>query len=185
MSDRERSEQESVQRSGHARLIMQAKQEAFHARRKVRRELPSPSMETKRALADALADYRDVLWDYREESALSTDWDGREVNVDRIDTYLEGTVEVEAAGDWRGRSQSATAPAVAKVPPRHLIEIGKELDAIAKELGFAAKAKHNAEMDEADMSDLRGLLKARGQSKALENLPDVDDADPPGVEVDD
>lgn len=167
--------------TGFRRLIREAKEEAFHARRQLRRDLPTPSAETKRNVAAALSDYRDVLLDYHDEGALKTSWDDREVNVDVLDKFLAETVTVEQTLNRRGAAvEERTMPLAAKVPADRLFQIGKELDAIAKELGFAAPAKEKTPSDEATMSDLRGLLKSRGQTEALKNLPAGDE----DVEVD-
>jgi hypothetical protein len=158
--------------TGFRRIIREAKEEAFHARRQLRRDQPSPSVETKRNVAAALSDYRDALYDYRDEGVLETPWDEREVNIDELDAYLSQTTTMEQSLNRRGgASEVKTVPLVAKVPAERLFRIGKELDSIAKELGFAASAKEQTPSDEASMSDLRGLLKARGQTEALENLP--------------
>lgn len=130
--------------SGYQRLILDVKEEAFHARRRLRRELPSPSVEAKREAAAALSDYRDILWDYREEGVLETTWDDRRVNVDEIDRYLTERTVVETTMDRRGHAQDAEmAPLIDDVPAKNLFAIAKELDAIAKELGFAAPAKNS------------------------------------------
>jgi len=121
--------------------IRQVKNEAFQARRKVRRELPSPSPETKFELGEVLEDYRDLLSDFREDSALETAWSDREVNVDVIEQLLNESVDVRTGTDWRDRPQYQTMPKVSQVDARYLIRIGKELDAIAMELGFAPDSK--------------------------------------------
>jgi hypothetical protein len=159
--------------SGFRRLIREAKEEAFHARRELRRELPEPSVGVKRRVAEALADYRDALWDYHEERVLQTAWDERDVNVDAIDELLSETVTVQQPVPYRRHATSAKeVPKVADASASELFQIGKELDAIAKELGFAASARDQTPSEEATMDDLRGLLKSRGQSEALEQIPD-------------
>lgn len=170
------TENQEPNETGYGRIIREAKEEAFHARRQLRRELPTPSQQTKKDVAAALADYHDVLHDYSDERALKTDWEERvPINPDAL---LGTTVSVEKA--FSSRNQNATetveAPAVATVSARELLDLGKVLDEIAKELGFAASAKQPTPEEEATMEDLRGLLKARGQTQALEHLPgDVDD----------
>jgi len=147
------------------------KQEAFIARRKVRRELPSPSPKSKLELAEILEDYRDRLSDHQDDIAIETPWEEREVDVDSIEMLLHQTVELQTDSDWLGRPQYQTMPKVAEVDARYLFKIGKELDAIAKELGFAATTRDTTPDDDADLGDLRSLLKARGQTQALKNLP--------------
>ena len=162
----------------YGRLIREAKEEAFHARRQLRREQPSPTPVTKREVATALADYYDVLSDYAGERALETPW-GERLGVD-MDALLTNTTTVDVPV-FESRNKNATEkkemPAVINVGAQDLIAIGKELDKIAKELGFAASAKQPTPHEEASMSDLRGLLKARGQTEALKNLPEGDEED--------
>jgi len=134
---------DAQEKSGFRRIIREAKEEAFHARRKLRREQPSPSFATKREVAAALSDYRDLLWDYRDEGALDTEWDERCVDVDQLDRMLSETVVVEQSLNRRGGAvEKQEVSAVANVSAKHLLRIGKELDSIAKELGFAAPVKH-------------------------------------------
>jgi len=165
------------------RLIRDAKEEAFHARRQLRREQPEPSLAAKRDLAAALEDYRDQLLDYRDDNALKTDWDDRDVDVDVLPSLLSETTSVTKSLNRRGApSTTQQVPKVAKTSAASLIRIGKELDKIAAELGFAASTKGITPGDEATMDDLRGLLKARGQAEALSHLPDGEatDVTPPG-----
>jgi len=153
------------------RLIREAKEQAYHARRQLRHDLPSPSGEAKRQLAVALADYRDVLSDYRNERALDVDWDEREVDIDIIDRLLSQTTTASQSLNRRGSpTESVTVQLVEQVDPQVLISVAKELDSIAKELGFAAAAKDPTPSEEADKSDLRGLLRARDQGEALDPL---------------
>jgi len=169
------------------RLIREAKEGAFHARRQLRREQPNPSLASKRDLAAALEDYRDQLLDYRDDNALETDWKKRDVDVDVLPSLLSQTTTVSQSLNRRGSpSTTQQVPKVAKTSSAHLIHIGKELDKIAAELGFAASTKDITPSEEATMADLRGLLKARGQTEALRNLPEGEatDIDTP-VEGDD
>jgi hypothetical protein len=153
------------------RLIREAKEQAYHARRQLRHDLPAPSGESKRQLAVALADYRDVLSDYRNERALDVDWDEREVDIDIIDRLLSQTTTASQPLNRRGSpTESVTVQLVEQVDPQVLISVAKELDSIAKELGFAAAAKDPTPSEEADKSDLRGLLRARDQGEALDHL---------------
>jgi len=131
------NDQESTE-TPFGRLIREVKEEAFHARRKLRREQPRPSTDTKLEVAAALADYYDALSDYGGEETLDTPLNERlSVNLfilfDKTVTVSEPIpVRNSAACDQR------TMPAAAKLPARKLHQIGKELDAAAKELGFAA-----------------------------------------------
>lgn len=139
----EHSEGETADR----RLIREAKEEAWHARRRLRRELPNPSVAAKHDLACALDDYRDLLYDYQGERVLDTPWDERPVDVDDLDRLLNETTTTTETLNRRGNpTEKRTVQLVAEVSPHRLFQIAKELDAIAKELGFAAEAKRSREM---------------------------------------
>ena len=156
---------------GFRRQIRETKEEAFRARRVLRRGLPDPDIETRLDVARILSDYRDLLSDYASESALKTPWDQRE--VDWIDSTLSQTTEVERPLPRRGHAtETVEVPTAASIDPYQLLELGKELDAIAKELGFAASARDQTENTEATKKDLVNLLNARGQEDAIERLPD-------------
>lgn len=156
------------------KLIREAKEEAWHGRRQLRREMPNPSTEAKWQLATALADYRDLLSAYSTERALNTPWDERGVDVDAIEQIVNQVTTGSKSVNRRGNAQQpTTVPMVEKVEPQVLIRIGNELDEIAKELGFAPKADNPPEHGSADLHDLRGLIKVRGQGEALGTIPDV------------
>jgi len=165
------SDNQTDSETGFRRLVREAKEEAFHARRQLRRELPTPSMGTKLDVAAALSDYRDVLEDYRDETALKTPWDERD--VDWIDDALAETTTVEQSVTHHNpaASRESEVPFAATVGARELLRLGKELDAIAKELGFAASAKGVTPGGEAADRDLVDLLSARGQDDAIDRLP--------------
>lgn len=165
------SERDDEPDRGFRRQIRETKEEAFRARRILRRELPDPSVDTRREVATILSDYRDLLSDYAEESALKEPWDDRD--VDWIDVTLTQTTTVEQPLPRRGNvTEKVEVPRAAVIDPENLLRLGKELDAIAKELGFAASARDQTENSEASEDDIVHLLTARGQDDALEQLPD-------------
>jgi len=165
------TEQEEANDRGFRRQIRETKEEAFQARRVLRRGLPDPDVETRLEVATVLSDYRDLLSDYADESALKTPWDGRD--VDWIDSTLVETTTVERSLPRRGHAtEKIEVPQAAVIDPRQLLQLAKELDAIAKELGFAASAKEQTDNTEATTGDLVNLLTARGQEDAIEQLPD-------------
>lgn len=127
-------------KDGWITLIREAKEGAFHARRKLRRELPDPSIETKRDVVAATADYYDILEDYADERAIDGEW-GERVSFDPNALLGETTRIEQQTSRWdRSSGTGADVPMAASVQPAQLLQLGKELDAIAKELGFAAKA---------------------------------------------
>ena len=167
-----RSDNAAGDPTGYDRLIREAKEEAFHARRKLRRELPNPSAAVRLDVVAATADYYDALADYRDERAIDGDW-GDHIDLDP-NRLLEETAEIErsVSSPNPNASRSADVPLGATVGPERLLALGKQLDAVAKDLGFAAAAKDTTPNEEATLNDLRGLLKARGQTRALDNLPE-------------
>lgn len=159
------------------RIVREAKEEAYHARRMLRRDVPDPSVETKLQVASALADYHDVLSDYHSENSLKTPWEQR--NVDWIQTVLAEETTVKEALNRRGNAKKERrVPKAAAVEASELLDLGKRLDAIAKELGFAAAARDTTPGGDAQPEDLTNLLSARGQEDALERLPESFKADP-------
>lgn len=127
-------------KDGWITLIREAKEGAFHSRRKLRRELPNPSIETKREVAAAIADYYDVLEDYADERAIDGEWNER-VSFNPNALLNETTVIEQRTDHWdRSSGTDTEVPMAASVAPGRLLQLGKELDGIAKELGFAAKA---------------------------------------------
>jgi len=132
-------------RTPYGRMIRESKEEAFHARRKLRRRLPNPHIETKREVANALADYADALEDYADERSLETPWEER-LPV-RLDELLNETTTVNKPIQARNSdaAEPTSIPRIVELGPHQLLQLGKELDAIAKELGFAAEAKTSRE----------------------------------------
>jgi len=156
---------------GFRRQIRETKEEAFQARRILRRGLPDPDIEKRIEVATVHSDYRDILSDYAEESALKEPWEERD--VDWIDGVLAQTTTIERPLPRRGAAtEKVEVPRAAVLDPGELLELGKELDAIAKELGFAASARDQTTNTEATKADLVNLLNARGQEDAIERLPE-------------
>lgn len=126
----------------YARMVREAKEQCFEGRRALRRELPEPDTDTMHALAVETAAYFDALRAYLEENAKRRDgiqWRERlPVDPERL---VGETVEVEEerrAG--RGtRRETKEVPAATQMSPDVLIEVGKELDRIATDLGFGAE----------------------------------------------
>lgn len=130
----------------------------------------SVSPATHRELATAALQYRDVLAEHSEEGVVRDKWE--ESGVDGLETLVGETrvVEVEAPGRT-ANTRTERKPAVLTVPHYQIYQATKALDTLAKELGFAASAREKTASEEASMSDLRGLLKGRGQKEAMQFLP--------------
>jgi hypothetical protein len=62
-------------------------------------------------------------------------------------------------------------PAVEELNFWQLEQIAGDLEAAAKKLGFWAPAKDQTEHNEVTHNDMKGLLQARGQEQAIQNLP--------------
>ena len=164
---------------GFRRIVREAKEEAYHARRQLRRDTPEPSVQTKLQVAAALADYHDVLSDYHRENSLRVSWEER--NVDWIENLFTETTQIEVPLNRRGDAKGKQdVPKAAAVDSKKLFELGKRLDAIAKDLGFAAEAKDTTPGGDANPDDLVNLLQARGQEDAIERLPERFKADAGG-----
>jgi hypothetical protein len=126
----------------YARMIREAKEQCFQARRALRGDLPDPDTETMRALAIETAAYFDALLAYLEESAERPDgvrWQERlPVDPERL---VGETVEIEEVNKV-GRTQrreTREVPVATQMDPGDLIELGKELDKTAVDLGFGAE----------------------------------------------
>lgn len=144
------SDHKNNSESSYGRIVREAKEEAFHARRQGRREkinwqVLTPRMKSRVEVAAALADYHDVLLDYHDERALQTPWEER-LPVDP-DVLLDKAITLEKSIQCRNphAADEIEVPAAATYPVKELLELAKELDAIAKELGFAADAKSSRE----------------------------------------
>jgi len=131
--------------SGHGRIVREAKEQAFHARRALRAELPDPSVETKREVAVETASYADAIEAYAGDAAESPDENWRdELPVDP-ERLVGESVQVERMRRV-GRTQrreTERMPAVARVNAETLLDLGKALDAKANDLGFGAQTKNS------------------------------------------
>lgn len=153
------------------RVVYDARETVQAARNEVWGELVghgSVSPHARRQLATAAVQYWDVLKEYGDER--EDGWE--EAGVDQLGELVGQTVEVaEPADGDTSATETVERPALLSVDPQQLIDITKRLDELAKELGFAAATQDRTPSDEPELSDLRGLLKARGQTEALQNLP--------------
>lgn len=157
---------------GDREIIRTARREAAAAVRQFNsaRAAGQVSGNVKRDLANAALNYYDTLYEYRDEGALEEEWSER--GVEWLESAAMETVETEKSlPRANGSTTTVEQPLLMAVNPVEIRDAIRELNDIAKELGFAPSAREHTPSDEADMKDLRGLLKARGQTEALENLP--------------
>lgn len=94
------------------------------------------SQDTHLELAEAVVEYWDVLYEFRDESILN---EGDFPDIKEVRSRLGKTTQVpqEAPGDTSNK-ELVEQPAVMDIPTRRLVEISKRLDDLAKQLGFGA-----------------------------------------------
>ena len=133
----------------------------------------SPS--TKRDLATVAIQYWDMLCELRDESVLD---DGDFPDITPIRSRIGRQTEVVTKSKRLGQSTTLkTVPAITELSDWYLVELTQELDDLAKKLGFAATTADRVPNDRASEDDLKGLLEARGQTEAVENLPSQQEGD--------
>lgn len=96
--------------------------------------------ETHRELATVALQYRDVLAEFADEAAVRDRWE--ESGVDRLEDLVDETrtQHVEAPGRT-SNTETVEKPAVLTVEPRAIYQATKELDTLAKQLGFTAETR--------------------------------------------
>jgi hypothetical protein len=157
------------------KIVRSAREEAAVAVRQFNnaRRAGRVTSDVRSELARAALNYYDALYEYRDEGALDTEWSER--GIEWLEAAADRTVTVDKRLPRRnGATQKTQKPAILTVAPSRLRDAIRELNDVAKELGFSRSAREVTPSDEADMSDLRGLLKSRGQTEALKNLPGSD-----------
>jgi hypothetical protein len=165
-----------------ARVIYRTRERVQEVRNRYHRERVHGGVTdpTHRELAIVALQYRDVLAEHSDEGVVRDKWE--ESGVDNLEALVGQTRTVdEVAAGRTSNTRSVSKPAVLTVPHSQIYHATKELDSLAKELGLAASVREQTPEEEATMNDLRGLLKARGQTEAIELLPgggdDGDDGD--------
>lgn len=115
--------------------------------------------QTKRYIATVALQFWDVLYEFRDESVLS---DGDFPDMSPIRSRIGQHTKVPSSSQRRSSGQTLTSvPAIDELDGWYLIELTKELDAVANKLGFSAhvESKHDvfgvdpdweAEEEEAD-----------------------------------
>jgi hypothetical protein len=164
-------------RSAADELIRQARIELQVARNRMFEERVGSggvSQQTRRQLAVATLKLWDTLHEERDHRDIKDQWASSEVG--KLDAMLSETVEQaqETAGAGRNTA-TQTVPAIVAADIGWLDQVSREVKEIANELGKGPSVTDPTPENEASMSDLRGLLKARGQSEALTHLPEVED----------
>lgn len=127
----------------------------------------------------AVMNYYLELRPYRQNALISEEWetatlwhrDGEEVEgLDHLRSWVSRKRQSESKNPGRGTSSSQNVEPD-RLPAEDLLRISLLLDDLAYELGFSAPTKEQTPNDDADRSDLRELLKARGQTEAANRVP--------------
>lgn len=122
------------------RVIREAYEEAWHARRALNRGMPNPSRDLRREFCAALADFRALLYKHRDQRALDTPWEEREPDVDAVEDLLTETVTQVNSLDRLGNPKDTEVyHAAGEATPAFLKSVHDELNDIYNELGFAEK----------------------------------------------
>lgn len=126
-------------RSAANRMVYEAREHLQAVRNQFWRERVQgePSPQVRRELAIAALQLYDVLYEHREDEVVKTDWG--ESAATKLQSLLDETVEVTQ--DTPGRSTNAIKverPAIMAVSPDEMLQMTKELDDLAKTLGFSA-----------------------------------------------
>jgi len=154
------------------RAIFEQRERVRRVRSQCYRALNNDRSAPHAEMRAELMDYWDALSEFRDE--VEETWE--EHGLDEIPELAQERVEVSVEKPGYGaHAERTTKPKLATVDIWTLIDYSQGLDAAANKLGFAANTPNSIPNDEPDMADLRGLLQARGQDQALENLPEADD----------
>jgi hypothetical protein len=152
------------------RLIYDAREQVQAVRNEYWRQSVRGYVSTtmRRELATVAIQYYDVLSEHSEEKAINGQWDD---SVETLREALGSTVEVavQAPGDT-GAVTFEERPAITQLDPDRIVQVTKQLDRIAKELGFGAQVREPTHHDEATLEHLGELTKARGQETAMDHL---------------
>lgn len=158
------------------KLMFEMLQQMIMTRRGFRGEMARygrPSPEAYLELSEEIVNVVDHLRQFEDERALEgDDFEAILRYVHEIESRFGETVsvQVEASGDTHA-TVAESRPAVTEINPDALVHLTQQIEKVVKQLGFGAKAKQPTPGEEATMSDLRGLLAARGQGDALKMLP--------------
>lgn len=133
------ADEQNQHRSAANRMVYDARERLQAVRNQFWRERVQgePSPKVRRELAIAALQLYDVLYEHREEEVVESDWN--ESAATRLQSLLNSTVEVPR--DSPGRSSNAKTverPAIMAIGADELLQMTKELDDLAKTLGFSA-----------------------------------------------
>lgn len=127
----------------------------------------------------AVINYYMELRPYRDNSIISEQWtdatlwdtgENTVTGVDSLQAWISPTRSAQSQAAGRGTTKQ-TGREPDRLGAQQLVAVSMLLDDLAAQLGFAASTKQQTPHDEADKSDLKALLKARGQDEAAERVP--------------
>jgi hypothetical protein len=132
----------------------------------------------KSVMGRACLDYVAALRKHRTERAIKDEWADVDEALAPIRQAVgqQVAVEIGATGDTSA-TETVYRPAIRRIPFGYMEQVIEELDDLAKNLGLSESVTDETPADKPTISDLRGLLKARGQTEALQNLPGNDDGE--------
>lgn len=161
-------------RNGHERMILAQRQRVQEARSHFIGEgVHGDYTETAHLeLARVCVEYYQILREYDGEAVIDGLPDITELR-DRLGSKKQ--MLSQSPGLKRGEGYEPR-PAVLEVPVDDILDLLEQLDDVANGLGFSAAAAETVPKNEADESDLKGLLETRGQDDAIENLPSEEEA---------
>jgi len=122
-------------------LVLEARWQMQQARNQYWEEMATrggASDSTQQLLATRAMQYYDVLWEFAEENErIKESWNQSDVR--KINEWGTELTEVDqpASGDTAA-TETRQVPMLTEVPPQTSVHLTKQLDDIAKHLGFSA-----------------------------------------------
>ncbi len=168
------SDDEIPQRSRRPTQMVNDALEEMHRRRAEYRRAKAVGTVTKQLQAgfqSAVVSVYDELLPHRDR--VQEKWESYE--LDRIHTLASAQITSQTVETTGGRIKQTTESRPYRIPCQKLLEWSHQFDEIARELGFASSVEDRTPANDPDKSDLRGLLRDRGQFEAAEQLPGGDE----------
>lgn len=161
------------------RMVQDALEEMHRRRAEYRRAriVGSVTVQQQAAFQAAVVGVYDELRPHKDR--VEDRW--QQYRIDQINQLANSVTRSQSVSTNGGRVTHETVEKPYRIPCSHLLEWSHCLDEIARELGFASAVKDQTPHDDGDMEHLAWLLKVRGQSTPLENLPIDPDEIPDGL----
>jgi len=127
------------------------------------------ALQTRRELINGALRYHEVLRTLRNDPAVD---DGDFPDMSPIENRIGKQVTVFVESNRIGVDETTKkVPAIDGLDPEFVLELIRELDDVATQLGHGPTSRDTVPNDKATHDDLQALLSARGQTDAVENLP--------------